>query len=213
MSRQINTTSQALAQELARKCKTQEDITDAIKALFADTVESILQAEMDAHLGYEKHDISGNNSGNSRNGSNRKTISTQHGETEIEIPRDRNGTFEPQIVPKYQTKSQNIENQIIGLYAKGMSTADISATMQDIYGISASKDMISSITDKVLPLVNEWQNRPLDNVYAVVFFDGIVFKIRKDGKIINRCIYTVLGVNMDGYKDILGLVDKVNKFT
>ena len=137
MSRQKDTVQHNLAKELAKNCKTQEDVTNAIRALFADTVESILQAEMDEHLGYEKHDISGNNTGNSRNGYNRKTISTQHGETELEIPRDRNGTFEPQVIPKYQTKGQNIENQIIGLYAKGMSTADISATMQDIYGISA----------------------------------------------------------------------------
>lgn len=205
MSRTNNTVQHSLAQELAKSCRTQEDITNAIKALFADTVESILRAEMDEHLGYDKHDISGNNSGNSRNGYNRKTISTQHGETEIEIPRDRNGTFEPQVVPKYETKSRNIENQIIGLYAKGMSNADISATMQDIYGISASKDMVSSITDKVLPQVMEWQNRPLDSIYPVVFFDGVVFKVRKDGKIQNRCVYTVLGVNMDGIKDILGL--------
>lgn len=205
MSRTNNTVQHSLAKELAKTCLTQEDITNAIKELFADTVETILRAEMDEHLGYDKHDISGNNSGNSRNGYNRKTISTQHGEAEIEIPRDRNGTFEPRVVPKYETKSQNIENQIIGLYAKGMSNADISATMQDIYGISASKDMVSSITDKVLPQVMEWQNRPLDSVYPVVFFDGVVFKVRKDGKIINRCVYTVLGVNMDGYKDILGL--------
>lgn len=205
MSKTINTVQHSLAQELAKTCRTQEDITNAIKVLFADTVETILRAEMDEHLGYDKHDISGNNSGNSRNGYNRKTISTQHGETEIEIPRDRNGTFEPQIVPKYQTKSETIENQIIGLYAKGMSTSDIAATMQDLYGINASKDMISSITDKVMPQVMEWQNRPLESIYPVVFFDGVVFKVRKDGKIQNRCVYTVLGVNMDGFKDILGL--------
>lgn len=205
MTKTKNTTQHELAKELAKTCRSQEDIASAIKALFADTVETVLQAEMDEHLGYEKHDISGNNSGNSRNGSNRKTISTHYGETEIEIPRDRNGTFDPQIIPKYQTKGKDIENQIITMYAKGMSCADIASTMQDIYGITASKDMISSVTDKVMPLVMEWQNRPLDSIYAVVFFDGVVFKVRKDGKIINRCVYTVLGVNMDGKKDILGL--------
>ena len=199
MSKETNTVQYNLARELAKTCRTQEDISNAIKALFSGTVEQILEAELDEHLGYEKHDVRGNNSGNSRNGYNHKTISTQHGETEIEIPRDRNGTFEPQIIPKYQTKSQNIENQIIGLYAKGMSNADISATMQDIYGISASKYMITSITDKVLPLVTEWQTRPLETVYPVVFFDGVVFKVRKDGKVINRCVYTVLGVSMDGF--------------
>jgi len=200
-----STTQHELAKELAKSCRTQEDIAAAIKALFADTVETVLQAEMDEHLGYVKHDITGNNSGNSRNGINHKTISTQYGETEIEIPRDRNGTFDPKIVPKYQTKGKDIENQIIAMYAKGMSCADIAATMQDIYGISASKDMVTAITDKVMPLVMEWQNRPLESIYAVVFFDGVVFKVRKDGKIINRCVYTVLGINMDGKKDILGL--------
>jgi len=205
MKKVINTAQHELAKELAKNCRTQEDITEAIKALFADTVETVLQAEMDEHLGYEKHDIIGNNSGNSRNGYNRKTISTHHGETEIEIPRDRNGNFEPKVVTKYQTKGKDIENQIIGMYAKGMSNADIADTMQDIYGISASKDMITAVTDKVMPLVNEWQNRALESVYAVVFFDGVVFKVRKDGKIINRCVYSVLGVNMDGKKDILGL--------
>jgi len=205
MSKIMNTTQHELAKELAKTCRTQEDVTNAIRALFADAVESILQAEMDEHLGYDKHAIIGNNSGNSRNGFNRKTISTQHGEAEIEIPRDRNGTFEPKIVPKYQTKGKDIENQIIGMYAKGMSNADIAATMQDIYGISASKDVITAVTDKVMPLVMEWQNRPLESIYAVVFFDGVVFKVRKDGKIINRCVYSVLGINMDGKKDILGL--------
>jgi len=203
--KEINTAQYKLAKELAKTCKTQEDITNVIKALFADTVETVLQAEMDQHLGYEKNNIEGNNSGNSRNGYNHKTISTQHGEAEIEIPRDRNGTFEPKIVPKYQTRGKDIENQIIGMYAKGMSNADIAATLQDIYGISASKDMITAVTDKVMPLVMEWQNRPLESIYAVVFFDGVVFKVRKEGKIINRCIYTVLGINMDGFKDILGL--------
>ena len=205
MRREKNETQHELAKELAKSCRTQEDIAAAIKALFADTVETVLQAEMDEHLGYEKHDVIGNNSGNSRNGYNCKTISTQHGETEIEIPRDRNGTFEPKIVPKYQTRGKDIENQIIAMYAKGMSCADIASTMQDIYGISASKDMITSVTDKVMPQVMEWQNRPLESIYAVVFFDGVVFKVRKDGKIINRCVYTVLGINMDGRKDILGL--------
>jgi putative transposase len=205
MYKKINATQHALAKELAKTCRTQEEITDAIKALFADTVETILQAEMDNHLGYEKHDVAGNNSGNSRNGYNRKTISTHHGETEIEIPRDRNGSFEPKIVTKYQTKGKDIENQIIAMYAKGMSNADIASMMQDIYGITASKDMVTAVTDKVMPLVMEWQNRPLESVYAVVFFDGIVYKVRTDGKIKNRCVYTVLGINMDGRKDILGL--------
>jgi len=205
MKKNINTAQRELAKELAKTCRTQEEITEVIKELFAETVETVLQAEMDEHLGYEKHDIAGNNSGNSRNGYNRKTISTNYGETEIEIPRDRKGSFEPKIVTKYQTRGKDIENQILAMYAKGMSNADIASTMQDIYGVSASKDMVTAVTDKVMPLVMEWQNRPLESIYAVVFFDGIVFKVRKDGKIQNRCVYTVLGVNMDGKKDILGL--------
>jgi transposase-like protein len=127
------------------------------------------------------------------------------GKTEIKIPRDRNGEFEPQLIEKYQNKSDGLENKIIAMYAKGMSTRDIEDHLRDIYGIDASPALISKITDKVLPAVMEWQSRPLDKLYPIVFLDGIVYKVKKDAKVFNKCFYTVLGINMEGRKEILGM--------
>lgn len=194
-----------LAKLLSKSCTSMEDVQHLLKELFKDTVEEMLESEMDEHLGYDKNSVTGNNSGNSRNGYNQKTISSQYGESEIKVPRDRNGEFEPQVLGKYQTKSNDIENQILAMYAKGMSTRDIEDHLKDIYGVEASASLISRITDKIMPQIIEWQSRPLDNVYPVVFFDGIVFKVRKDNKVINRCAYTVLAVTIDGRKEILGL--------
>ena len=160
---------------------------------------------MDEHLEYDKHSPLGDLSGNSRNGYNKKTIQTQMGKSEIKVPRDRNGEFEPQIIEKRQTKSDGIEQQIIAMYQKGLSTRDIEDHLRDIYGIDVSPGLVSRITDKVLPMMQEWQSRPLEAVYTIVFFDGIVFKVRKDSKTINKCTYTVLGINMDGKKEILGI--------
>ena len=168
-------------------------------------LEKMLEAELDEHLGYEKHSAQGDGSGNSRNGHGRKTVKTEWGEAEIDVPRDRNSTFEPQAVEKRQTRTDDIENRILAMYAKGMSTRDIEDHLRDIYGIEASSSLISRITDKVMPLVTEWQNRPLDAVYPIVFLDGIVFKVRRDAKVVNKCIYSVLGINMDGRKEILGM--------
>ncbi len=165
----------------------------------------MLEAEMDEHLGYEKHSARGDGSGNSRNGHGRKTVKTEWGETDIAVPRDRNSSFEPQVVEKRQTRTDDIENRILAMYAKGMSTRDIEDHLRDIYGIEASSSLISRITDKVMPLVTEWQNRPLDAVYPIVFLDGIVFKVRRDAKVVNKCLYTVLGINMEGRKEILGM--------
>jgi len=203
----MNTTNEntkALAAKLAAECKTTGDIQEMLKNLFANTVEQILEAEMDEHLGYEKNSVTGNNSGNSRNGYGRKTIQSEYGESEIEVPRDRVGNFAPQIIGKRQTRTDEIEDKVLAMYAKGMTTRDIEDSVKDIYGTEVSASLISRITDKVLPEVNEWQNRPLSDIYAVVFFDGIVFKARKDNRIINKCAYTVLGIDMDGQKDILG---------
>ncbi len=165
----------------------------------------MLEAELDEHLGYEKHSAQGDGSGNSRNGHGRKTVKTEWGEAEISVPRDRNASFEPQAMEKRQTRTDDIENRILAMYAKGMSTRDIEEHLRDIYGIEASSSLISRITDKVLPLVTEWQNRPLDAVYPIVFLDGIVFKVRRDAKVVNKCLYSVLGINMDGRKEILGM--------
>lgn len=194
-----------LVELLSEQCESMQDVHDLLKELFKGTIEKMLEAEMDAHLGYEKNDISGNNSGNSRNGYNIKTIQTQLGKTELKIPRDRNGEFEPQLIEKRQTKSNNLENQIIAMYAKGMSTRDIEDHLRDIYGVDASPAIISKITDKIMPDLMEWQSRPLEKVYPIVYLDGIIFKVKKESRIINKCFYTVLGVNMEGRKEILGM--------
>ena len=164
----------------------------------------MLEAEMDERLGYEKNSVEGYNSGNSRNGYGKKTISSDYGECEISVPRDRNGEFESKVIEKRQTRTDEVEQKIMAMYAKGMSQRDIEDTIREIYGIEASQSLVSRITDKILPEVNEWQNRPLDKIYPVIFFDGIVFNSRKDNKIVNKCVYSVLGINMDGHKEILG---------
>jgi transposase-like protein len=201
----MNESANELVKLLAQECSSMEDIHAMLKNLFSGTIEQMLEAEMDEHLGYDKHSPVGDMSGNSRNGYNKKTIQTQMGKAKIKVPRDRNGEFEPRLIEKYQTKSNNLEQQVIAMYQKGMSTRDIEAHLRDIYGVDASPALISRITDKIIPQLMEWQSRPLDAIYPVVFFDGIVFKVRKDSKIINKCAYTVLGINMDGKKEILGI--------
>ena len=193
-----------LVKLIMAECKSTGDIQAKLKRLFAGTIEQMLEAEMDEHLGYEKHSAAGNNSGNSRNGYGKKTISGDYGECEISVPRDRNGEFEPKIIEKRQTRTDEIEQKIMAMYAKGMSQRDIEDTLHEIYGSEISQGLVSRITDKILPEVNEWQNRPLDSIYPVVFFDRIVFNSRKDNKIINKCVYSVLGINMEGQKEILG---------
>jgi len=193
-----------LVSMLMKDCKNTSDIQSKLKRLFAGTIEQMLEAEMEEHLGYEKHSITGDNSGNSRNGYNHKNIISDYGETEIVIPRDRNGEFEPKVLEKWQTRTNEIEQKIMAMYAKGMSQRDIEDSLHDLYGAEISQTLISKITDKILPEVNEWQNRPLESIYPVIYFDGIVFKSRKDNQIINKCVYTVLGIDMEGQKDILG---------
>lgn len=190
---------------LMQDCQSTGDIQSKLKRLFAGTIEQMLESEMEEHLGYEKNSIDGNNSGNSRNGYNRKKIISDYGESEIMIPRDRNGEFEPRVLEKRQTRTDEIEQKIMAMYAKGMSQRDIEDNLREIYGAEVPQTLISKITDKILPEVNEWQNRPLESVYPVIFFDGIVFKSRKDSQIINKCVYSVLGIDMNGHKDILGI--------
>lgn len=201
----MNERHQELVKLLAQECASMDDIHSLLKTLFKGTIEEMLEAEMEDYLGYAKHSPEGDLSGNSRNGYNKKTIQTQMGKSEIRIPRDRNGKFEPQLIEKYQTKSDKLEQQIIAMYAKGMSTRDIEDHLRDIYGIDASPGLISRITDKIMPQLSEWQSRPLEQIYPIVFFDGIVFKVRKDSKIVNKCAYTVLGVTLEGRKEILGI--------
>jgi putative transposase len=202
---QLTEKEKELVAVVCKNCSTPGDLTAKLKSLFAGALEAMLDAEMDEHLGYEKHSSSGDNSGNSRNGYGKKNVKSEWGESRISVPRDRNGTFEPQAVEKRQTRTDDIEARILAMYAKGMSTRDIEDHLRDVYGVEASPSLISRITDKLMPAVAEWQSRPLEAIYPVVFLDGIMFKVRKDSRVINKCLYTVLGVNLEGYKEILGM--------
>ena len=200
-----NEKTQELAKLLAQNCESLSNVQNLLKDLFKGTLEEMLESEMDEHLGYDKHSVAWIGSGNSRNGYNKKTLQSEYGEVPISVPRNRNGEFAPKLIGKYQTKTDDIEKHILAMYAKGMSNRDIEDHLRDIYGVEASASLISRITDKILPAVMEWQSRPLDAIYPIVFLDGIVFKIRKDSRIINKCVYSVLGIDMEGKKDILGI--------
>ena len=200
----LSTEEKALIGMLASRCKSTGELQELMKKVFAQSVQEMLEAEMDEHLGYEKHSTEGDHSGNSRNGYGQKTIRSDYGESEIQVPRDRNGTFEPQVLGKRQTRTDEIEEKVLAMYAKGMTTRDIEDNLREIYGVEVSASLISRITDRILPEINEWQNRPLETVYPVVYFDGIVFNARTESKVIKRCVYSVLGIQKNGYKDILG---------
>lgn len=197
--------SNSLAKELAKGCRSVEDIQEKMKCLFKDTMQEIFEAEMDDHLGYEKHSGTGDNLGNSRNGYSKKTVKTKYGDSELSIPRDRNSEFEPQIIKKHERTTNELEDKIIAMYAKGMTTRDIEDHMKDIYGIDVSPTMVSRVTDKITPKITEWQSRPLDRVYPIVFLDAIHFKVREEDRVINKAAYSILGINLDGYKEILGI--------
>ena len=172
--------------------------------LFGETLTQMMQGELTAQLGYEPYAAQGRNSGNSRNGSYPKTVRTSNGEVEVEVPRDRNGEYEPQILKKYQTSSNELEDKIVAMYAKGMTTRDIEDHLRDMYGVEASAATISTITNKVMPLVEEWQNRPLVALYPIIYLDAIHYQLRKDHKVDNRAVYIVLAVSLEGYKEVLG---------
>ncbi len=243
---------EVLSKEFLSQFKTEADVSKFLKQLHAQVLEKMLEGEMDAHLGYEKNSVTGNNTGNSRNGSYPKKIQTEHGESVISIPRDRNGQFEPIAVPKHESRGLSIEKLVISLYAKGMSVSDIEEEMREIYeielstsaiiavpkhesrGLSIEKlvislyakgmsvsdieeemreiyeielstSAISIITNKVNQAAQEWQNRPLDPVYLIVWMDGIVFKVRDNGKIINKTVYLCVGLKQNGLKEVLGM--------
>ena len=195
----------ALARKIGKEFKSEQDVADFSRMLKKMAVEAALGAEMEAHLGYEKHDARGRGTGNSRNGYSRKTLKGDHGTVEIDTPRDRNGSFEPQLVRKGQRRLTQFDDQILALYAKGMSTRDIVATFQEMYGAEVSPALISRVTDAVLDQVMEWQSRPLDDLYPIVYLDCIVLKIRQDKRVINKAIYLALGINLEGHKELLGL--------
>lgn len=197
--------AEMLSKEFLSQFKTEEDVSQFLKDLHSQVLEQMLQGEMDAHLGYDKHSSDGYNSGNSRNGSFSKKIQSDHGEHIIEVPRDRKGEFDPIVVPKHQSRGLSIERLVISLYAKGMSVSDIEDELRDIYKINLSTSSISIITNKVTQAASEWQNRPLERLYMVVWMDGIVFKVRESGKVINKTVYLCVGLNSRGYKEVLGM--------
>lgn len=184
---------------------TAQDAQNALKELFAETLQEMLEAEMDTHLGYEKHDLKNKAGANSRNGKSKKTVTSEYGQQEIAVPRDRLAEFEPLVIKKHQSSVTGIEDQIIALYAKGVSTRDIQDHLQNLYGIEVSPTLISNVTNKIVPLIKEWQNRPLQSVYSVVFLDAIHFKVKQDGAIVNKAAYMVIGIDLDGNKDVLGM--------
>lgn len=187
---------------------TTEEITGPdglIKTLIKRVVEQAMNAEMTNHLGYEKHKAVPDKTSNSRNGTSSKTVKTEIGDVDINVPRDRDSAFEPQIVKKHQRRFEGFDDKIISMYARGMTTRDIQGHLMDIYGVEVSPDLISDVTNSIIDDVREWQNRPLDNVYPVVFLDAIVVKGRTDGKVINKSVYTAIGINMQGNKEVLGL--------
>tara|TARA_R110001592_G_C13046465_1_gene739751 strand:+ start:38 stop:1246 length:1209 start_codon:yes stop_codon:yes gene_type:complete len=194
-----------LVAELAKNIKTEEDLANLSKKLLKLTVEKALNAEMDEHLGYEKHSLDGHNSGNSRNGASSKTLKGNFGEVSISSPRDRNSSFEPQLIKKNQTRITDFDSQILSLYAKGMTTRDIADTFKEMYDADVSHTLISKVTDSVIDEVKAWQNRPLERVYSVLYLDCIVVKCRQDNRVINKAVYIALAINSQGLKEVLGL--------
>ncbi|WP_157128218.1 IS256 family transposase [Brevibacillus parabrevis] len=188
-----------------KNMKSVDDVQSALKDLFADTIQEMLEAEIESSLGYAKHDMKNKRTTNSRNGYSKKTIRSEYGDVDIQVPRDREGDFEPNIVKKHQSNVTGIEDQILALYAKGVSTRDIQDHLQQLYGIEVSPTLISNVTNKIVPMIKEWQNRPLQAVYAVVFLDAIHFKVKQDGAIVNKAAYMVIGIDLDGHKDVLGI--------
>jgi putative transposase len=176
-----------------------------LKQLTKQLLERAMAAELTEHVGYEKHEASGNNSGNSRNGKTAKTIKGTFGELALATPRDRNGTFEPQIIGKYQTRFDGFDDNIISLYARGLSTREIQQHLEEIYNVEVSPALISSVTDAVLDEVRTWQGRQLDPIYPIVYLDAIQFKVKDSGHIRNKAVYLAIGVRLDGYKEVLGL--------
>lgn len=194
---------EAFAREAAKTIKTEKDLNAFSQMLTKITVEAALNAELDEHLGYSKYQQT--DTGNNRNGFSQKTLKTEDGQFEVNIPRDRDSSFEPQLVSKHQTRFTSLDDKILSLYAKGMTTREIVAAFKELYGAEVSATLISKVTDAVIAQVVEWQSRPLDAVYPILYLDCIVMKIRQDKQVINKAIYLALGVNMDGRKELLGL--------
>lgn len=185
--------------------KTADDLHSFLKDMFKDVLQEMLEAELDVELGYAKGDRKNKETDNRRNGYGGKTVKTKYGEMELEVPRDRNGDFEPVVVPKNKRDISGIEDKVISLYARGMSTRDIHDQIKDIYGIEISAEMVSKITDRMLPQIKEWQNRAIEPIYPFIFLDAIHYKVREDGQIKSKAAYVVLGIGLEGFKEILGI--------
>ncbi len=194
---------EAFAREAAKSIKTEKDLNNFSQMLTKITVEAALNAELDEHLGYPKYEPS--RSENTRNGFTSKTLKTEDGQFEIDTPRDRNGSFEPKLVQKQQTRFTSMDDKILSLYAKGMNTREIVETFKEMYGADVSASLISKVTDSVIEKVVEWQSRPLEPVYPIIYLDCLVVKIRQDKQVINKAIYLALGVNLEGHKELLGM--------
>jgi putative transposase len=206
MTRKQSEFNEDLISELAKNCKTQDDLfgpEGLFKQLMKAVLEKSLNAELSEHLGYERHERS--DAHNARNGNSSKVIKGEFGETEIAIPRDRLSTFEPQLIPKGKTRFEGLDSKILALYARGMSTRDIQGQLQEMYDVEVSPTLISQVTDAVLEEVKAWQSRALDKAYPIVYFDALVLKIRQDKQIVNKSIYLALGINGDGEKELLGM--------
>lgn len=200
-----NKPTQQFPKGFFKQFKNKESFQDYFNQLFKQGIEEMLQAELDEHLGYPKHSKEGYHSGNSRNGTFSKTIATENvGDIVLNIPRDRNGEFEPQIIPKGQTISSKIEEAILGMYSRGMTTSDVKAQVLDIYGLEISETTVSNITERIMESVKQWQQRPLEPVYFTVWMDAIVLKIRDEGKVVNKCVNIVIGLKPNGIKEVLG---------
>lgn len=183
-----------------------DDIQELFKDTIAEFMENGLEAELDDQLGYSRYDYKNKDTDNSRNGYSSKTLRTSFGDVEVSVPRDRKSEFEPKVLRKNQTSiSQDIEEKILSMYAKGMTTGDIEAHIQDIYGVDVSDTTVSRITDKILPVAKEWQQRPLESIYAVVFLDAIHYHVRSEGQIVKKAVYIAIGIDLDGHKDVLGM--------
>lgn len=187
----------------SNELKTAGDIQEAIKDLFKDTIQEMLNAELTEHLGYEKNEYMDNNE-NYRNGYSQKTVHSSEGDITLNVPRDRKGTFDPIVVEKGQKDTSSIEEKIIRMYARGFSNQNIYEEMQELYGVKVSPDMVTAITDKIIPEIREWQKRQLDEQYAIVFVDATYFNVKQDGIVVNKAVYIALGVTMTGEKEILG---------
>ncbi len=183
---------------------TAQDLSSAIKNMFKDALQEMMNAEFDNSMGYSKYDKKADKT-NYRNGSTKKNLKSEFGEFEFETPRDRNGEFKPKIVPKNTRDVSGIEDKIISLYARGLTTREINEQIQDLYGIEVSATMVSNITDQIIPEIKEWQERPLDSVYPIIFIDAVHFSVREENRVVKKAAYIVLGINKDGYKEIIGI--------